>query len=67
MTYLEDISRRPSHLIEALSEDECTVRAFAHRVRYIGSFLSHFKLPLPQRRNDIPKYRRKFVRAGAGK
>ena len=35
-------------LIEALSEDECSVRAVANRVRYIGSFLSHFKLTLPE-------------------
>jgi hypothetical protein len=34
-------------LIEALSKDECSVRAVANRVRYIGSSLSHFKLTLP--------------------
>jgi hypothetical protein len=43
-TYLEDISRIPSHLIE----DECSVRAVANRVRYISSFLSHFRLTPPK-------------------
>jgi hypothetical protein len=51
-------------LIEALREDECSMRAVAHRVRYIGSFLSHFELTLPLRRKDVPKYTRKFVCAG---
>jgi hypothetical protein len=64
-TYLEDISREDIlTFIEAQREDECGQRTIFNRVRYIGSFLSHFKLTMPLKRNDIPKYTRKFVRAG---
>jgi hypothetical protein len=64
-TYLEDISRDDLlTFIEAQRKDECGQRTVANRVRYISSFLSHFKLTLPLKRNDIPKYTRKFVRAG---
>ena len=63
-TYLEDISRADLlTFIEAQRENECGGRTIFNRVRYIGSFLSHFKLTMPLKRNEIPRYTRKAVRA----
>jgi hypothetical protein len=63
-TYLEDISRDDLlTFIEAQREGECGQRTIFNRVRYIGSFLSHFKVTMPLKRNEIPKYTRKAVRA----
>lgn len=47
-TYLEDISREDIlTFISALRDDECGPRTVSNRVRYLSSFLKHFKLNPP--------------------
>jgi integrase/recombinase XerD len=63
-TYLEDITREDIlTFIAALREDDCGPRTVSNRVRYLSTFLKHFKLTLPLAKKDKPRYTRKRVRA----